>query len=202
MTAAGPPEQQQSQPAPEELPPPVSAVERANRMSAANMLRSLAPLVLICLAFVGWLAFLRQDDDGEPVPPIDPGPSVARAAEYADYPLEAPVDLPEGYRATDTDVTGGPEGPVTLRIDYVTPSDEYVAFATSDDPEAPEVAHVLRGAQAGGTAEIGGRDWTRSTTGRGETVLCRQADGVTVLVTGSGSDEELEAVAAAVRPAC
>jgi hypothetical protein len=202
MTAVGPPDQQQPPAPEEERPPPVSAVERANRMSAGNMLRSLAPLVVICLAVVGWLAFLR-DDDVDPVPPIDPGPSIARAAEYAGYQLEAPGDLPEGYRSTDIDIAGGPEQPVTVGVDYVTPSDEYVGFVTSDDPEAPAVDDVLDDAERTGTVELGGREWTRSTRdqgGRGETVLSRESGGVTVLVTGSAGEEELETVAAAVRP--
>ncbi|MGY1741617.1 MULTISPECIES: DUF4245 domain-containing protein [unclassified Blastococcus] len=200
MTAIGPSGQQQPPAVPEEeLPPPVSAVERANRMSAANMLRSLAPLVVICLAIVGWLAFLRQDSD-DPVRPIDPQASILRAAEYAGYPLEAPADLPDGYRATDTDVTGGPGSPVTLGIDYVTPSDEYAGFLTSDDPEAAQVGDVLDGAEERGIVQLGGREWARSTSSRGETVLSREADGVTVLVTGSAPDAELEAVAAAVGP--
>lgn len=198
MTSPGPPDQQQH-PAVEERPPAASAVERANRMSAANMLRSLVPLVVICLAIVGWLTFLRDEPDS-PVQAMDPGPTIGRAAEYAAFPLEAPADLPEGYRATDTDLRGTTGQPVTLGVDYVTPSDEYVGFVTSDDPKATEVDDVLHGAEGRDTVQIGGREWTRSTTQRGETVLFRQADGVTVLVTGSGSAEELETVAAAVRP--
>jgi hypothetical protein len=199
MTAVGPSDQQQQPGTEEELPPPVSAAQRASRMNAANMLRSLAPLVVICLAFVGWLAFLRQDED-DPVHPIDPSGSITRAAEYAGYPLEAPEDLPEGYRPTDTDVVGSPGAPVTLRIDYVTPAEDYAGYVTSDDPGAPEVGDVLDGAQAQGTVDIGGREWTRSTTQRGETALSRTDGDVTVLVSGSASDEELETVAGAVLP--
>ena len=198
MTTAGPPDQQQ-QTAAGERPPASSAVERANRLNAANMLRSLAPLVVICLAIVGWLAFLR-DEPETPVQAMDPGPSIARAAEYAAYQLEAPADLPEGYRANDTDVRGTAGQPVTLRVDYVTPSDEYVGFVTSDDPEAAEVDDVLDGAEVRDTVQVGGREWTRSTTQRDETALSRMDGGVTLLVTGSGSAEELETVAAAVRP--
>ncbi|MFP5371848.1 MAG: DUF4245 family protein, partial [Actinomycetes bacterium] len=38
------------------------------------------------------------------------------------------------------------------------------------------------------------------TTERDETALTRDSDGVTVVVTGSASDDELEEVAAAIRP--
>ncbi|RBY85254.1 DUF4245 domain-containing protein [Blastococcus sp. TF02A-26] len=202
MTGAGPSDQQQQTVPAEELPAPTSAVERANRMSAQNMLRSLAPLVVICVAFVGWLAFLRQDDR-DPVRPIDPAPSIGRAAEYAAYPLEAPEDLPEGFRATDTDVTASPEtpgSPVTLGIDYVTPADEYAVYVTSDDPDAPEVDDVLDGAENQGTVDVDGDEWTRATTTRDETVLFRELDGVTQLVTGSAGEDDLRTLAAAARP--
>ena len=59
---------------------------------------------------------------------------------------------------------------------------------------------VLDDAEPQGTVEIDGREWTRSTTARDETALSREADGVTVLVTGSADEEELRTVAAAVRP--
>ena len=199
MTVTGPSEQQ---PAPDEElpPPPASAIERANRMSAANMLRSLAPLVVICLAIVGWLAFLRDDTGADPVREVDPSGTVRTAAEYAAFPLEAPTDLPEGYRATDTDFEGaGPGERVTLGIDYSTPAEDYARFVTSDDPEAEAVVEVLADAQPDGTADIGGQEWARSTTSRGETALSRQDGEVTVLVTGDASDEELETLAASVR---
>jgi hypothetical protein len=48
--------------------------------------------------------------------------------------------------------------------------------------------------------DVDGRSWTRSTTERGETALSRDDDGVIVIVSGSAPEEELEAVAAAVRP--
>lgn len=200
MTATGPSEQQP--PAPEEeLPPPSSAVERANRMSAANMLRSLAPLVVVCLAVVGWLAFVRDDRGTDPVREVDPSGTIRTAAEYAAFPLEAPTGLPDGYRATDTDFEGdGPGERLTLGIDYSTPSRDYVLFLTSDDPDAEVVGQVLGGAQAEGTVDIGGQQWTRSTTARGETAFSRQDGDVVVLVSGDAGDEELETVAASVGP--
>jgi Protein of unknown function (DUF4245) len=48
--------------------------------------------------------------------------------------------------------------------------------------------------------EIDGQTWTRSITEKDETAVFREADGLTVVVTGSAKDEELEAVAAAVEP--
>ncbi|MGY1680806.1 DUF4245 domain-containing protein [Geodermatophilus sp. SYSU D01176] len=194
MSSAGPISQPPAQ-------APSSAVERANRMSAANMLRSLVPIVLICLALVGWMTFKQSGVD--PVREVDPASTVQVAAARAGYPVVAPAGLPEGYRPTSarTDAGGADAGdPVTLEIGYLTPSAEYAGFVVSDDARADAVDAVLDGAQEQGTVDLGGQTWTRGTTERGETVLSRAAGGVTVLVTGSASDAELETVAGSVRP--
>ena len=194
MSSAGP----TSQP-PARTPSP--AIERANRMSAANMLRSLGPLVLICLALVGWMTFKQSEVDT--VREVDPTSTVQLAAARAGYPVIAPDGLPDGYHATSarTDAGDADAGdPVTLEIGYLTPSSEYAGFVVSDDARASAVDDVLDGAQEQGTVDLGGQTWTRGTTERGETVLSRTDGDVTVLVTGSAPDEELEAVAGAVRP--
>ncbi|MGY1622039.1 DUF4245 domain-containing protein [Geodermatophilus sp. SYSU D00965] len=185
----------------EDRPAPSSAIERANRMSAANMVRSLAPLVVICLLIVGWVTFKQSGE--ERVLVVDPSTSVRLAAERADYPLVAPTGLPDGYRPTSarTDAGGAADGdPVTLEIGYLTPAEEYAGFVVSDDARAEPVTRVLGGAEEQGTVDVAGQSWTRSTTERGETVLWRADGGVTVLVTGSAEDDELQEVAAAVQP--
>ena len=198
MTATDPSGQQ----APEEQPPPApSAVERANRMSAANMIRSLLPLVVICLLAVGWIAFRQGGTD--PVRPIDPSSTVQLAATRAAYAVEAPTGLPDGYRPTSarSDAGEAVEGaPVTLEVGYVTPSQEYAGFLTTDDPRADRLLAVLDGAGGKGSVELAGRTWDRLTNGRGETVLRREDAGVTTVVTGSADDDELETVAASLAP--
>ncbi|WP_089337391.1 DUF4245 domain-containing protein [Blastococcus mobilis] len=201
MTGVGPTSEHAPRPA-EEPPPTVSpAIERANRLSAANMMRSLLPLVVICLLLVGWQAFRAGPDVG--VRTVDPSSTVQFAAARAGYQVPVPTGLDEGYRPTSarTDAGDAREGDaVTLEIGYLTPSEEFAGFVVSDDRGADPVAAVLDGAQARGTVDVGGQRWTRSTTVDGETALSREADGVTVLVTGSAPDEELRTVAESVRP--
>ncbi|GAB3191184.1 DUF4245 domain-containing protein [Geodermatophilus arenarius] len=170
-------------------------------MSAANMLRSLLPLVVIVLLVAGWVAFRQSGID--PVRPIDPTSSVRLAAERASYTVEVPAGLPDGYRPTSarTDAADAGEGePVTLEIGYVTPSDEYAGFLTTDDPDADRLRAVLDGAQDDGSVDLAGRTWTRQTNGRGETVLSLETGDVTTVVTGSADDDELQTVATAVAP--
>jgi hypothetical protein len=216
MTGTGPTSQQQQDPAaggtgpetareaPLDAVPPSGAspaMARANRMSAANMLRSLLPLVVICLLVVGWNALQQDADEG--VRTVDPSSAVQLAAARAGYPVPAPDGLADDYRPTSarTDAGNAREGdPVTLEIGYLTPSEEFAGFVVSDDPRAGPLAAVLDGADEGGTVQIGGATWTRATTTRDETALVREDDGVTVVVTGSATDDELETVAASVKP--
>jgi len=206
MTAAGPPSQQPPGAddvlAPEPEPAQNPAVQRAARMNAANMVRSLLPLVLICLVIVWWTSF-RQSADVQPVRTVDPTSSIDLAAARASYPILVPQHLGKGYRPTSarTDAGGASQGdPVTLEIGYVTPSDEFAGFVVSDDRRADPVAAVLDGAEEKGSVDVDGRAWTRSTTQKGETVLSLEDGGVIVTVSGSASEKELETVAAAVAP--
>ncbi|MGY2082639.1 DUF4245 domain-containing protein [Blastococcus sp. SYSU DS0539] len=206
MTGIGPTSQRPQVPddaaaAGTQAPPPSPAVERANRMSAANMLRSLLPLVVICLLIVAWVTF--KNDAGDPVREIDPSTTVQLAQSRADYAVLVPDGLGEGYRPTSarTDAGNAAEGDsVTLQLGYVTPSGGYAGFVVSDDPDADAVDAVLDAATADGEVSLDGAQWTRSTTERGETAFSRVVDGVTLVVTGSADDDELAAVATAVRP--
>jgi Protein of unknown function (DUF4245) len=179
----------------------VPATDRRARFTYANMLRSLLPLVVICLVIVGWNAWRQNSVD--PVHPIDPSSTVQLAATRASYPLVVPSGLAGGYRPTSarTDAGNAGEGaPVTLEIGYVTPSTRFAGFVVSDDPRAGALRGVLDGARQEGSVELDGTAWIRWRTERGETALSREAGRVTVLVSGSAPEKELETVAAAVRP--
>jgi len=168
-------------------------------MNAANILRSLLPLVLICLAVVGWTALRQSRDAG--VRTVDPSSTVQLAAARAGYALPVPEGLDDAYRPTSarTDAGNAGEGdPVTLEIGYLTPEDEFAGFVVSDDRRAAPLADVLDGAEEQGTVDIGGRSWTRSLTEDDETALSVQVERATVVVFGSASDDELAVVAAAV----
>jgi len=210
MTAAGPTGRRSQQgaepggqqaPGPGAQPPRSPAADRAGRFTAANMLRSLLPLVAIALLIVGYEAFKSSGETN--VHPIDPTSTERLAAQRAGYPVVAPVGLPSGYRPTSARTDADPDRtgePVTLQVGYVTPSQEFAGFVVSDDPKAEAVTSVLDGAAQRGTVELAGTPWTRSTDARGETVLSRRSGDVVVLVSGSASERELETVAGAVRP--
>jgi hypothetical protein len=203
MTGVGPTSQPPHSPA-DDAPQPAAnpAVQRAARMNAANMARSLLPLVLLCLVIVWWTSF-RQNPDVQPVREIDPSTTVDLAAARASYPIVFPQGLDDGYRPTSARTDAGaaePGDPVTVEIGYLTPSEEFAGFVVSDDPRAEPLAKVLDGAEEQGSVDVRGRSWTRSTATNGETVLSLEEDGAIVAVSGSAPEGELETVAAAVAP--
>jgi hypothetical protein len=181
-------------------PPPV--VDRSARFTAANMLRSMLPLVVICLLIVAWTTW-RQSGD-ERVQTVDPSSTIQLAAARANYPVVAPAGLPDDYLVTSARTDAGQaeddNDTVTLELGYLTPSEEYAGFVVSDDPGAGPVVDVVADGEEQGEVEIGGQTWQQLTTGRGETAFVREVDGVTVAVTGSASDDELRTVAEAVEP--
>lgn len=198
MTEVGP-TGQRTQPPAEGPPAPSSAVERLGRFTAANMLRSMLPLLVICLLLVGWVTFRQSGDTG--VRTVDPSSTVQLAAARAGYQVLVPTGLPESWQATSarTDAGNASDGdPVTLEVGYLTPLEEYAGFVLTDDASAAALTGVVEGAQEEGVRVLGDRTWVRLRTERSETALVFERDGVTVLVTGSATDEELDALAAAV----
>jgi hypothetical protein len=181
--------------------PVAPPVDRVARFNAGNMVRSLLPLVVICLLVVAWTTFRQSGDEG--VRTVDPATTIQLASARAGYEVLAPAGLPGDYLVTSarTDAGNAGEGdPVTLEIGYLTPSSEYAGFVVSDDPSAGPVVAVVGGARDEGVVEIAGQQWRRVTTEREEPALVREDGGLTVAVTGTASDEELETIAAAVEP--
>src|SRR5215213_6220072 len=126
MTGVGPTSEHAPSPGEDPGPPASPAMQRAMRMSFANMLRSLLPLVAICLLIVGWQAFRSSGDVG--VRTVDPSSTVQLAAARASYELQVPTGLDEGYRSTSARTDAGaaePGDPVTLEIGYLTPEEEF-----------------------------------------------------------------------------
>ena len=134
-------------------------------MNVANMLRSLLPLVVICLLVVG------VDSRGGRAATSGCRRSTRRRRSSWPPPARAtgcsrPTGLPDDYLVTSARTDAGKAGegdPVTLEIGYLTPSEEFAGFVVSDDPGADPVADVLDGAEEQGTSRSAARRWTRST---------------------------------------
>ncbi|WP_299953813.1 DUF4245 domain-containing protein [uncultured Modestobacter sp.] len=182
-------------------PAAAPAVDRMQRFTAANMIRSLLPLLVICLVLVGWSAL--KYNGGDPVREVDPTSAERAVAEVAGYPVLVPRGLPEEWRPTSvrTDAGAASAGdPVTLQIGWYTPAEEYAGYVISDDADADALTAVLDDATDDGTEQVGGQTWDRRIAANGETALTRTEGDATLLVTGSASDEELTTLAGSLQP--
>lgn len=167
------------------------------RQTMWDMVRSMAVVLVVVFAIV-LLAWRPQPD---PITVVDPAPVVAMAVAQADFPISAPSGLPAGWRATSarwepTPASG--DDPV-LHMGYVTPADEYAQVSQSRDSSAPYLAEQTAKGIPTGSQDVTGRSWQRwEADGRRSLVL--QSAGVTTVVSGSASWDELVALAAALRP--
>jgi hypothetical protein len=181
--------------------PASPAVERLQRFTAANMIRSLLPLVLGCLLVVGITAIRQNPDD--PVREVDTSSAERAVSELASYQLLVPRGLSDDWRPTSVRTDAGqasPGDPVSLQIGWLTPAEEFAEYVVSDDPETTALTDVLDHATQDGTAQIGAETWQRLTTERGETALTRSEGASTLVVTGSASDDELQTLAGSLQP--
>jgi Protein of unknown function (DUF4245) len=181
---------------------PVSpAIERLQRFTAANMVRSLLPLVLGCLLVVGVMA-LRQDPE-DPIREVDTSSAERATAEVAGYQLLVPQGLSAAWRPTSVRTNAGQAKAgdrVTLQIGWYTPAKEFAEYVVSDDPAAPALTDVLTKATADGPEQVSGNTWQRLTTERGEKALTRTEGTATLLVTGSAPDQELQTLIGSLQP--
>src|SRR3954451_14303854 len=114
--------------------PPAPPVDRMQRFTASNMIRSLLPLVLACLLVVGITA-LRQNPD-DPVQEVETTSAERAVSQLASYPLLVPRGLSAEWRATSVRTNAGSASagdPVTLQIGWFTPEKEFAEYVVSDD---------------------------------------------------------------------
>lgn len=167
------------------------------RQTAGDMIRSLA-VVLVVVAGVLLLAWRPQPD---PIRIVDVTPAVTRATMQATFDVVAPTGLSDTWRPTSarwepTEESG--DEPV-LHIGYVTPADQYAQVSLSASERPAYLAEQTGGGTGDGLMTAGGVEWQawQSTNRRS---LVRVADGVTTIVSGGASWEELVVLAESLQP--
>ena len=170
--------------------------------TTGDLVRSIA-VILIPLAVITVL-FTRLPKD-HPVQVVDPLPVLAKARTESPYPILAPANLPNEWRATrvawvrtgDPYLNGAPSVRNLWRVGYLTPDDVYIAVAQGDlEPDDFISAETSEGA-VDGQSTVNGDLWERRVSGDGRTrSLVQRTDTVTTVVAGDTSYGALEAFAA------
>lgn len=166
------------------------------------MLLSLLALLLIIgsvLAFNRGCSFSPGPPEADPAtaPTVDAGVDLTRYARTVDFALRLPA-VPAEWKANST--SSGPVDPVSVvvRVGWITPG-RFVQLSQSSAAPA-EVVRVETGQeqQPTGEVEAGGRTWTVYPGRRDERAWTTEVDGVTLMITGNGSDDEFRTLATAV----
>ena len=178
-------------------------VARANRLaSPGDMIRSLA-LILIPLVIIT-LLFTDLPDD-RPVTEVEWRPVLATARRDAPFPVLAPTNLPEGWRATQAEwvevgepsLDGQPSVRNLWQLGFLNSDDVFIGLDQGDLQADDLVDDQTRAGTGDGESVVGGQVWQRllSPDGRTRSLVRRDAT-VTSIVSGDLPYAALEAYAA------
>ncbi|MGH3371876.1 MAG: DUF4245 domain-containing protein [Nocardioidaceae bacterium] len=164
--------------------------------SAAGMVGAMLVLLAVIAAFVVFRD-LNRTDPQSPVRAVDYEQTLEAAREQSGFTLLAPEPLPEGWRVTSVEFV--PE-PTRWHLGMLTGEDRYVGLEQAGGSVDDMVeTYVDREAVPGGPVEIAGEPWRSWTDDGGDTALTRVEDGVTTLVVGTLSRDDLAAFVQSLR---
>jgi len=165
------------------------------------MIRSLA-VILIPLVIITVL-FTDLPDDHQ-VQVVDWKPVLTTAREQSPFPVLAPTNLPDGWRATraswvkegDPALNGQPSVRNQWQLGLLTPDDIYIGLDQGDLRPDDLVEEQTRAGTADGESLVNGEVWQRlvSPDGRTRSLVLRTAE-VTSIVSADVEYPALEAYA-------
>lgn len=155
-------------------------------------------LGVVGIVVVLLLIFGRHSEQ-DPVKRIDYTLKFQQAGQVAPYPLQAPEGLPERWRPTSAHFDGVDPANTSWHIGFINPNDEYAAVEQGNGTPEEFVKDKAKGGRPVGRVDVEGKPWV-SYDGPKYRSLVRTEGGVTTMVTGTASFEDLASLASALRP--
>ncbi|MBE1534150.1 DUF4245 domain-containing protein [Actinomadura algeriensis] len=158
-----------------------------------------ASLILALMIFV-----VTPRADEQILPTVDYGSQLWVMRNDAPFPVHSPEGLPAGWRPTSSRVhglDGEAGGPVAWHLGFVTPGDEYAALEQSDEKASEYVPRMTNSSKPLGTMQVAGNTWKKYHRADKEAnSLARTLpDGVSLVVTGTATYEELAVLAGSLK---
>jgi hypothetical protein len=127
--------------------------------------------------------------------PVDYSDQVSTFARVTGSVL-APVGVPDGWRANAVSFESH-GSTARLHIGFATTGSRFAGMDETNGASARLISDLLgaRGATVTGSAAIGGQTWQLRRSDRGEQALTATVGAITVVVTGSATDQQLRALA-------
>lgn len=162
-----------------------------------------AVAMLCCLAIAGLVLLITPRRNQNAVLRVDYGGDLAGLVVVAPYPVWAPEGLPAGWYPTSSRLTGTTGGPLAWHLGFYTPGKQYAAVEQSDERPGDRGGFVDRMTSQGrpdGTVIVAGAPWDRTfRKDKDQRSLVRRLPGVTLVVTGTASYDELAVLAGSLR---
>jgi hypothetical protein len=160
--------------------------------------------MLSCLVVVGLVILITPRRNEGAIPHADYRGDLSGLMAIAPYQVQAPESLPAQWSPTSTRLSGHAGGPVSWHLGFYTPQKEYAALEQSNETPGGVGNFVDRMTSQGhpdGTSQIAGATWDRTfRPDKKQRSLVRRLPGLTLVVTGTASYEELAVLAGSLRP--
>ncbi|RKS72000.1 uncharacterized protein DUF4245 [Actinomadura pelletieri DSM 43383] len=159
-----------------------------------------------CLLLVLVIYAITPRSDEEVLPTVDYGSQLWVMRNDAPYTVHAPEGLPARWRPTSSRVHGldgaDKQKPVAWHLGFVTPNDEYAALEQSNEKASEYVPRMANSSKPTGTHQVNGVAWTKyhRKDKKANSLARTLPDGVSIVVTGTASYEELAVLAASLKP--
>jgi len=171
-------------------------------LTVRDMVGAVVVLVVLVLAFAGVTRSCSFAPGG---PSVDPaaGPTVDAPAQLRvlagamPFALRVPA-VPADWRATTVDTARVGTGGRAVRAGYLTAAGHYLRLVQTDADEPALLATEAEGAPvASGPVVVNGVTWVTYADETREPIRIATVDGVRLLITGSGTDDEFRTLAVA-----
>ncbi|MCO5992696.1 DUF4245 domain-containing protein [Actinoallomurus rhizosphaericola] len=160
--------------------------------------------ILSCMVVVGFVLLVTPRRNPNAIPQVDFRSDLNGLVATAPFTVQAPQGLSPKWYPTSSNLTGRANGPVGWHLGYYTPGKQYAALEESDErPDGSDgfVARMTSQGTPDGSLQVAGATWDKTfRKDKNQRSLVRRLPGVTLVVTGTASYEELATLAGSLRP--
>jgi hypothetical protein len=160
--------------------------------------------MLVCLAVAGLVLLISPRRNESAMPHADYQSDLAGLTAIAPYQVQAPQGLPPQWFPTSTRLSGQARGPVSWHLGFFTARKEYAALEESNETPDGAGNFVDRMTSQGhpdGTTQVAGATWDRTfRPDKKQRSLVRRLPGLTLVITGTASYDELAVLAGSLKP--
>jgi hypothetical protein len=160
--------------------------------------------MLACLGVVGVVMLITPRRNPGAMPRVDYRGDLSGLEAIAPYSVYTPEGLTPQWYPTSSRLTGKANGPVAWHLGFYTPQKQYAALEESNEQPSGPGGFVDRMTSQGhpdGSAQVAGATWEKTfRKDKKQRSLVRRLNGLTLVVTGTASYDELAVLASSLKP--